>query len=67
LPRLSAESGALDRYLNRRPQGQSADIFFLYDAKNAKSKKVAQLEEAATACASFFNGKQGVTAHCAGL
>jgi hypothetical protein len=64
LPHLSAESGALYRYLNRKPQGQGADIFFLY---NAKSKKATQLEEEAAACASFFNGKQGVAAHCAGL
>jgi hypothetical protein len=63
LPRLSAESSALDRYLNRR-HGQGAEIFFLYDTK---SKRAEDLENAATACVSFFNRRQHVTAHRAGL
>jgi hypothetical protein len=63
LPRLSAGSSALDRYLNRNP-GRGGDIFFLYDTKGARA---GDIEKAAAACVFFFNGKQNVTARHGGL
>jgi hypothetical protein len=64
LPRISAASSALVRYINRMPPGRNVDIFFLYDTK---SKRAAELEEAAAACVSFFQRKQGAAAHRMGL
>ena len=59
LPRTSAETSALDRFLKNREPGQGTDIVFLYHADNGKTAKA---EEAAGVCVNLYNGRPGVHA-----
>jgi hypothetical protein len=64
LPRASAESSALDRFLKDRSPDQSVDLFFMYDGENGKTLA---LEEAAETCAAFYGRKAGAHARYVGV
>jgi len=61
LPRMSANTSALDRFLEKHGHESAppADIVFLYDAK---SRRAAELESAAGNCVSRYNGKNAIHA-----
>jgi uncharacterized protein (DUF58 family) len=64
LPRTRAESAALDRFLKNRRPDRKADLFFLYEERNAKAS---DLKGAAEICAVLYSRKLGIRARCAGV
>jgi uncharacterized protein (DUF58 family) len=59
LPRTCTEPAALDRFLKTRGPDQRADLFFIYEERNAKA---ADLRGAAEICAAVYGRKPGIHA-----
>ncbi|MCL2319136.1 MAG: DUF58 domain-containing protein [Treponema sp.] len=59
LPRTSADTSALDRFLKKREPKQETDIVFLY---NPLDSRAAELEDSARVCVNLYNGKAGIHA-----